>query len=366
MIKRVKDYIHSGVRPQYKDETNRRIMVVNLFAAVGVSVTCLLCIRALLDDNLGLTAILAMASVIFFISQRIQIKFESSTGRFISVSLLIACLMILVLALLVTGGADNTGPLWIYIVAPVTMFFAGFVRGVLALIAFVVVCVMLFFVYDDSLLLTSYSYTFKTRLLYSFITVGFLSAFYEYSRERSYRTTLKLSEQFERMAHHDHLTQLMNRRGIQTVLESEYSRTQRSNRCFCIAIADIDHFKHINDSLGHEKGDEVLVAISSIFKHRIRKQDFLARWGGEEFMFVLPDTNIDQANKVLTSLRQTLSANPLKIGGKELLVTSSFGVCEVTQKNNVSDAIRGADKALYTAKERGRDRVVQIVEGSVV
>lgn len=360
----VKDYIQSGVRPQYKDETNRRIMVVNLFAAVGVSVTLLLSVRALLAGNLGLSLILATASIVFFISQRIQIIFESSTGRFISVSILIACLMILVLALLVTGGADNTGPLWIYLVAPVTMFFAGFIRGVLALIGFVTLCILLFFVFDDTLLITSYSYTFKTRLLYSFITVAFLSAFYEYSRERSYRITLDLSEQFERMAHHDHLTQLMNRRGIQTVLEREYSRTQRSNRGFCIAIADIDHFKHINDTLGHEKGDEVLVAISSLFKHRLRKQDVLARWGGEEFMFVLPDTDIEQAKTVLDALRRTLNSNPLKVGGKEMLVTSSFGVCEVTKENNVSDAIRAADQALYAAKEQGRDRVEQSIVDS--
>ncbi|MDA8621978.1 GGDEF domain-containing protein, partial [Psychrosphaera sp.] len=136
----MKDFIHSGVRPEHKDETNRRIMVVNLFAAVGVAVTLLLGFRALAGNELVLALILFTASTLFFISHRIQIKFESSMGRFISVSILIACLMVLVLTLLVTGGADNTGPLWIYLVAPVTMFFAGFVRGVLALIAFVIIC----------------------------------------------------------------------------------------------------------------------------------------------------------------------------------------------------------------------------------
>jgi len=358
MIKKMKDFIHSGVRPEHKDETNRRIMVVNLFAAVGVAVTLLLGLRALAGNELVLALILFTASTLFFISQRIQIKFESSMGRFISVSILITCLMVLVLALLVTGGADNTGPLWIYLVAPVTMFFAGFVRGVLALIAFVILCTLLFFVFDESLLLTTYSYTFKTRLLYSFLTVSFLSAFYEYSRERSYRTTLHLSEQFERMAHHDHLTQLMNRRGVQAILEREYARTQRTQRRFSVAIGDIDHFKRINDTLGHEKGDDVLVAISSLFKKRIRHQDVLARWGGEEFMFVFPETKAKDARQVLESLRETLSKSPLKINDAELWVTCSFGLCEIHESIAISDAIREADKALYEAKESGRNKVV--------
>ncbi len=332
-------------------------MVVNLFAAVGMSITFILGMRALFAQELPLAIILLIASTVFAVSQQLQIRFNSPAARTTSISLLISCLMILTLLLLVTGGKDNTGPLWIYLVPPVTMFFAGFVRGMLALLAYTTVSAILLFALDDKLLLTQYSYAFKSRLLYSFLTVSFLSAFYEYSRQKSYETALYLSDQFERQAKHDHLTQLLNRRGAQQCLEREYARLQRSQRPFSVAIADIDRFKHINDTLGHEQGDEVLKQISKTFTARLRGQDILARWGGEEFMFIFPETDEASAVKALEQIRQNLSDSPLTINNVEMSVSSSFGVCEVNADNTVSYAIKQADKALYNAKDTGRNRV---------
>lgn len=265
--------------------------------------------------------------------------------------------MALTLLLVITGGKDNTGPLWIYLVPPVTMFFAGFIRGLLALVAYTIACTIVLFGFNEADFVANYSYAFKTRLLYSFATVTFLSAFYEYSRQKSYDTALYLSEQFERQAKHDHLTQLLNRRGAQQCLEREYARMQRNKRHFSIAIADIDRFKSINDSLGHEQGDEVLRQISNIFKTRSRGQDVLARWGGEEFMFIFNDTDEAGAVKALEQIRATLNNAPLNINGNEIYITSSFGVCEVTPNIDISSAIRLADKALYHAKDHGRNHV---------
>lgn len=357
MLSRIKLYVYSGVSHHYRDETNRRIVVVNLFAAVGMSITFILGMRALFAQELPLAIILLIASTVFAVSQQLQIRFNSPAARTASISLLISCLMVLTLLLLVTGGKDNTGPLWIYLVPPVTMFFAGFVRGMLALLAYTIVSAILLFALDDKLLLTQYSYAFKSRLLYSFLTVSFLSAFYEYSRQKSYETALYLSDQFERQAKHDHLTQLLNRRGAQQCLEREYARLQRSQRPFSVAIADIDRFKHINDTLGHEQGDEVLKQISKTFTARLRGQDILARWGGEEFMFIFPETDEASAVKALEQIRQNLSDSPLTINDVEMSVSSSFGVCEVNADNTVSYAIKQADKALYNAKDTGRNRV---------
>lgn len=358
MISIFKKYVTSGVKHHYKDETNRRIMVVNLFSAVGVSITFFLGIRALLAQELPLAIILLTASVVFALSQRIQIQFGTRRSRTVSITLLISCLMILVFLLLVTGGKDNTGPLWIYLVPPVTMFFAGVVRGLLALLLFTIACTLLFFVFDESLLIASYSYAFKSRLLYSFLTVTFLSAFYEYSRQKSYDIALDLSEQFEQQANHDHLTKLVNRRGAQTALEREYARIQRSSNTFSIAIADIDRFKSINDTYGHEAGDEVLRKISRTFSARLRKQDILARWGGEEFMFIFPETSASEAANVLEALREALSFSPIAISDHDIHITSSFGVCEITSQIPLADGIRHADMSLYRAKESGRNKVV--------
>ena len=357
MISNFKNYALSGVNCHYRDETNRRIIVVNLFAAVGMSITFVLGFRALFANEMGLAITLLVASVVFAVSQRLQVRVPTKEARTASISLLISCLMILTLLLIITGGKDNTGPLWIYLVPPVTMFFAGFVRGLLALIAYTVVCALIMFTYNDMLLLTQYSYAFKTRLLYSFLTVSFLSAFYEFSRQKSYDTALYLKEQFERQAKHDHLTQLLNRRGGQEYLEHEYARFLRNKQPFAIAIADIDRFKNINDTLGHEHGDEVLRQISKAFLSKLRSEDILARWGGEEFLFILVGANEENAVKALEKIRNCLNTNPLVINGEKLEVTSSFGVCEVNQGMTLSHAVKQADKALYHAKDTGRNKV---------
>ncbi|GFD84906.1 diguanylate cyclase [Alteromonas marina] len=360
MLSALKQYVFSGVSRHYKDETNRRIMVVNLFAAVGMSITFILGCRAFFAAEYSLSTTLFTASVVFAISQRLQVRIARPLARTASITLLILCLMVLTLLLLITGGKDNTGPLWIYLVPPVTMFFAGFIRGLFSLIAFTVVSAIVMFGFDEAILVTQYTYAFKTRLLYSFMTVSFLSAFYEYSRQKSYDTALYLSEQFERQAKHDHLTQLLNRRGAQQCLEREFARIVRNKSKFSIAIADIDRFKSINDTLGHEQGDEVLVQISKVFTTRLRRQDILARWGGEEFMFIFNDTDEAGAVEALEQIRETLNQAPLYINGHEFRVTSSFGVSEVTPDIDISSAIRCADKALYHAKDNGRDQVCAI------
>lgn len=360
MLGILKQYVFSSVSRHYKDETNRRIMVVNLFAAVGMSITFILGCRAFFAAEYSLSTTLFTASVVFAISQRLQVRVATPRARTASITLLILCLMVLTLLLLITGGKDNTGPLWIYLVPPVTMFFAGFIRGLLSLISFTMVSAVIMFGFDEAILVAQYTYAFKTRLLYSFMTVSFLSAFYEYSRQKSYDTALYLSEQFERQAKHDHLTQLLNRRGAQQCLEREYARVVRNKSKFSIAIADIDRFKSINDTLGHEQGDEVLVQISKVFTSRLRKQDIIARWGGEEFMFIFNDTDEAGAVQALEQIRKTLNQAPLNINGREFHVTSSFGVSEVTPGIDISYAIRCADKALYYAKDNGRDQVCSI------
>lgn len=360
MLGRLKQYVFSGVKSHYKDETNRRIIVVNLFAAVGTSITFLLGIRAFIDAEYSLSTTLFIASIVFAISQRLQVRFSSATARTWSITLLISCLMVLTLLLIITGGKDNTGPLWMYLVPPVTMFFAGFVRGLLALIAFTVTCAIILFGFNDASYVADYTYAFKTRLLYSFLTVSFLSAFYEYSRQKSYDTALYLSEQFERQAKHDHLTNLLNRRGAQQCLDREYARMLRSKRPFSVAIADVDRFKSINDTLGHEQGDEVLRQISEKFNARLRGQDILGRWGGEEFIFIFTDTDEAGAVQALESIKELLSKAPLSVNGKEIHVTSSFGVSEVSAETDISSAIRRADQALYYAKDNGRNRVCAI------
>ena len=231
-----------------------------------------------------------------------------------------------------------------------------------ALLPTLIIIIVIFFTPDNALLATEYSFEFKTRIVYTFITVSFLSAVYEYSRQRSYNTAVYLSEQFERQARYDPLTTILNRRGGQQQLEQELSRMQRNKKPFSIALADIDRFKSINDTFGHDAGDEVLKKVASVFSSRLRAQDGLSRWGGEEFLFIFPETNEQDARMVTEQIRENLSANAIPVDNKSHRVTSSFGVCEITPSMTLTTALNLADQALYQAKNDGRNKVCTATE----
>lgn len=357
MFTSIKKFMAQGSSSQYDEETNRRIIVVNLFAAVGMSVTFFLGLTALGSNDYPLAIILLVSSAIFALSQQIQVRNKTAKGRVIAMSLLLGCLMMLMAILTITGGSENTGPLWIYTVPPVTMFFAGFQRGLLATVLFTLLICILLFMPNDALLLASYTMAFKSRLILSFMTVTFLSAFYEYSRQKSYDTAVYLSEQFERQAQHDPLTHLLNRRGVQQRLDREEGRSKRNEQAFCVALADIDRFKSVNDKYGHKGGDEVLKRVSQLFNNRLRKHDTVARWGGEEFLFIFPETSEHQASLVVEEIRAILEDSPMVLDGKTFKVTSSFGICEVSKDVELDKALSLADQAMYRAKSDGRNRV---------
>ncbi|WP_220100209.1 GGDEF domain-containing protein [Alteromonas antoniana] len=350
--------VKQGCSDQFNEETNRKIVVINLFAFVGVSITLVLGLRALTANDYPLSLTLLFATTLFGVSQQLHLRIDGAVGRILSMNLLLTCLMGLMAILIVTGGESGTGPLWIYIVPPVAMFFGGFRRGLMSIFGFTLLISVLLFFPDGRLLMTNYTFEFKTRLIYSFMTVTFLSAFYEYSRQRTFETLQRLSEQFEQQALHDPLTRLPNRRGIQQHLSFELARIDRNGRPFSVVLADIDHFKSINDTYGHDNGDNVLTRISKLFVQRLRRQDQVARWGGEEFLFVLPETPENNAVMLADKIRQTLAQNPILLDGKRIDISASFGVCEVNADVELDRALSLADKALYKAKSMGRNCVV--------
>ena len=354
----VRRYALAGCSKAFDEETNRRVIVVNLFAFVGTSITLILAIRASIGADWPLAVSLFCASFVFFTTRWLQVVRPSLFYQQVASTILQCCLMALVLYLIMSGGNNNTGPLWMYIVAPVCMFLGGFRRGLIANVLFTFVVAFILFWPDSLLLTTAYSYEFKTRLLYSFATIIFLSAFYEYSREQSFVSIRRLRDQFERQALHDQLTKLPNRRNLTEQLKHEYQRTLRSKAPFAVLLADVDYFKRINDDFGHDAGDEVLRVLAKRFKQAIRKQDIVARWGGEEFIFLLPDTNLSAAADVAEKVRRITGVEPVWQQQRPISVSISIGVAEVNPNVSVEEAINLADKRLYVAKQNGRDEVV--------
>ena len=160
------------------------------------------------------------------------------------------------------------------------------------------------------------------------------------------------------VAHQDYLTGALNRRGMDEAIEREFNRADRHNTALCIAMLDIDHFKKLNDTLGHATGDEALTHLVKVLKDVLRTTDVLARYGGEEFIIILPDTPQDEAVKVITRVQRELTKNFFMYNNERVLITFSAGVAERSLNEAPEALIPRADAALYKAKHSGRNQVV--------
>ena len=168
-----------------------------------------------------------------------------------------------------------------------------------------------------------------------------------------HRTVIRLSQE-------DSLTGLYNRRRIRELLENEIQRATRYNTVFSVILADIDHFKAVNDQLGHQVGDQVLTKIAEIISTSVRATDLAGRWGGEEFVIISPGTDIDGGFSLAEKIRSRLESIELgEIGQK----TASFGVTAFTKSDDVEEIIARADIGLYAAKQGGRNRVEKAPAG---
>lgn len=167
--------------------------------------------------------------------------------------------------------------------------------------------------------------------------------------------TIRILEEKEHLTLTDSLTQVGNRRFFTKVLQEELDKSQRYKRPLSLIIFDIDHFKNVNDTLGHHAGDSVLEELSSLVNSQLRSSDYLARWGGEEFTIVLPESDLDQGVITAEKLRKIIETYPFTIKQR---VTCSFGVIQCSNDETVDGALGRVDSKLYEAKERGRNQVV--------
>lgn len=161
-----------------------------------------------------------------------------------------------------------------------------------------------------------------------------------------------------RQANTDSLTRLFNRRKGWEMIEYEIARSERYQRPLSIIMLDIDHFKMINDSHGHPTGDRVLKAVAKVARETIRTTDSLIRWGGEEFIVLLPDTDLQSALPVAERLREAIAGMRIVIPDKEVRITVSVGVARKDENTlDLETLVARVDQALYIAKFRGRNRV---------
>ncbi|PLX67053.1 MAG: diguanylate cyclase response regulator [Denitrovibrio sp.] len=168
-------------------------------------------------------------------------------------------------------------------------------------------------------------------------------------------------DKIEYLALTDTLTGVANRRHISNLMGKEVSRCRRNGGTFSMLMCDIDFFKKVNDTYGHDTGDYVLKRVTELIQGRLRGQDVLSRWGGEEFLVMLPETAIDDAVVAAEKLRTTIEATEMEFGEHRFSITLTIGVATYEKELGIEKSIKKADDALYQGKQTGRNKVVQAV-----
>ncbi len=184
---------------------------------------------------------------------------------------------------------------------------------------------------------------------YALIAIGFLaSVLIEYQQHLSHLAT------------EDPLTRLLNRRGLEDALFISLAHARRKGLATTAVMVDIDHFKQINDSFGHDSGDQVLRLVAATLDSMSRASDVVARIGGEEFLMILPDTDMASARLLAERIRLAIGERPLLVEGQRIPVTVSLGVASAVGEVNLDHLAQEADRAMYLAKRGGRNRVASV------
>lgn len=165
----------------------------------------------------------------------------------------------------------------------------------------------------------------------------------------------ELLQHLEKLATTDPLTKISNRRATENIMFEE-TKKKRNKTEFCVLLIDIDDFKKLNDTYGHDVGDKALIHVTRLLSKNIRKKDSFGRWGGEEFLIVLPDTNIDIASSLADRLVNAINKNAFTSCGTSISMSISIGVSQYKEGSTIESVIKNADNALYEAKRNGKNR----------
>ncbi len=171
------------------------------------------------------------------------------------------------------------------------------------------------------------------------------------------RYLIKMQKSLQKLVEQDILTGLYNRRSGEKLLERVCANYTKDGTPFCVAIGDVDHFKNVNDTYGHECGDVALTELSSRMKEHMRGHGFVARWGGEEMLLVYDGVHLDTAHAYMQELLETIRTKPVVYGDVKLNITMTFGLTE-GNGDKIEHIVRDADEKLYQGKNSGRNQIV--------
>ena len=244
-------------------------------------------------------------------------------------------------------------------------FFCSYRQSVVKIAYAIFLCIfriMLFFIYQGGVatfpLTGAKESVFQvTNTVMIFWCISVIAFVFSKNSQELEGKLVEYNNQLKKQADTDTLTGLYNRRRAIEYMD-EVCKNQVNHAGFCICICDIDYFKKVNDKYGHDIGDDVLREIARLFKEEIKGKDFVARWGGEEFLLVFPECNGDDAYIKLEDIRRRIKALRIAGAGKDFGITMTFGLAEYDFQNGLKSTIKEADEKLYLGKEKGRDVII--------
>ena len=345
------NYLKNGFYDPYNYEITLKVYLIYVISAIALLIFLILGTNCIYNQKNLLGMVLLFGAGLYFLN---IIYLKVTNNYTVSSYIVLYFLFSLMLYLIYSGGVEQTGPLWSFVLPPVVLFIHGFRKGLTELFIFLSLVIAMLFVANGNLLDTSYSNTFKIRLVLVFFVTILLSTLYQYTREKSIKKMRKIQKDLEFFLRRDPLTGLYNRRGyddnIQYIESAAYG---------AILMCDIDHFKTINDTYGHSAGDCVLQVMAKTIKENIRIQDFCVRWGGEEFFIFLSTVTLDEAYVIAEELRQIIANIPIRYHDKIIHITMSIGISIVEKDIPLTEAVKNADNAMYLSKSRGRNQTTK-------
>jgi diguanylate cyclase (GGDEF)-like protein len=345
-----------NLRRKYEEiERRRHVLLLYLFNGIALVFLSAFCTAAFVTGRYVLAGVTLGLDVIA-LCNILLLRF-TDRGH-IARNAFVFGLITLYVYLLGSGGVDQTGPLWAYPIVMATITLQGLRRGLPLVALMFGIALVFFFVPVSWPELATYSVNFKARWLATLFSLATFTSMHEYARARNQDELVLVSGQLDRLSRTDQLTSVPNRRYMMDRLESENSRFQRNARPYSILYGDVDNFKTINDQYGHQTGDAVLQAIAGAMRPCLRQHDEVSRWGGEEFLILLPETDCAAAAEVAEKLRATIAALEFHHNGGTVRLTMSFGIHTVDRQGAIDHFIHEADQNLSIAKRSGKNCVV--------
>jgi diguanylate cyclase (GGDEF)-like protein len=328
-------------------ENQRKRMLIYVFAGFGGALLATFAIVSLVNGRYLLGAVLLLLLVLD-LATACAAKFYDNVrpvSYFLGFNLLARSVY-----LVLSGGAEGTGVYWSYTTSMLMVLVVGPKMGIVMMaVYFLLLSVGLF---GDFSGFYPYTAMEATRVVVSSFALYVLILASEKIRMMSYGAITFTSETHRRLANTDALTQVLNRYGLESLLKDK-----ERDATAVVAVLDIDYFKQINDRFGHAAGDKVIVTLANTLMQHTKGRDLVSRWGGEEFLLVLFDTDLASAFNLIDRIRQSFSQQEFVFNEQVVSVSFSAGLSVMATTAQFEQASKLADQYLYQAKAAGRNRV---------